>query len=165
MNNLTMYEAILLWDKVLCYEERDELVRNNWSIRDTARTDAELVNEICDMTAEHMSERDLDRLHQSMVLSPRTMFFKKKLDKIETKIKSQWNKLRLMYNKKSRSPRDGDLLLSLDILPRTWCLKNAGLEWDKLSYTVKNVLRTSYNPTTNKFERLERFGKFTTRAG
>ena len=159
-----MYEAIMLWDKVLSYEERDELVRNNWSIKDTTRSDGELLNEICDMTAEHMNDKDLTKLHQAMILSPRTMFHKKKLDKIEKKTKLQWNKLRLMYKKKGKNPQYGDLLLSLDILPRSWVFKNAGLEWEKLSYTIKNVLRTSYNPTTNKFERLERFGRFTNRA-
>ena len=156
-----MYEAIMLWDKVLVYEEREELVKNNWSIKDTTRSDGELLNEICDMTAEHMSDSDLDKLHQSMILSPRTMFHKKKLDKIEKKIKVQWNKLRLMYNKKSKNARDGQLLLSLGILPESWCYKNAGLEWDRLSYTVKQVLRASYDPATNRFQRLERFGRFT----
>ncbi len=159
-----MYEAIMLWDKVLDYEERYELIKNNWSIKDITRSDGELLNEICDMTAENMGESDLDKLHQAMILSPRTMFHKKKLDKIEKKIKSQWNKLRLMWNKKNGSPREGDLLYSLDILPRTWCYKNAGLEWDKLSYTVKQVLRASYNPGTNRFEKLERFGTFAKRA-
>ena len=161
MNNLSMFEAIMLWDKVLDYEEREELVKNNWSIKDTTRKDGELINEICDMTAEHMSDNDLNKLHQAMTLSPRTMFHKKKLDKIEKKIKQQWNKLRLMWSKKSRSPREGDYLMELEILPRTWCHKNAGLEWDRLSFTVKHVLRASYNPLTNKFERLERFGRFT----
>ena len=105
-----MYEAIMLWDKVLDYEEREELVKNNWSIKDITRSDGELLNEISDMTAENMGESDLDKLHQAMILSPRTMFHKKKLDKIEKKIKSQWNKLRLMWNKKNGSPREGDLL-------------------------------------------------------
>ena len=159
-----MYEAIMLWDKVLGYEEREELVRNNWSIKDTTRADGELLNEICDMTAEHMNDNNLEKLHQAMILSPRTMFHKKKLDKIEKKIKVQWNKLRIMYKKKSTNPRDGDRLLALDILPKSWCYKNAGLEWDKLSYTVKHLLRASYNPISNKFERLERFGQFTKRA-
>ena len=159
-----MYEAIMLWDKVLDYEEREELVKNNWSIKDATRTDGELLNEICDMTAENMGESDLDKLHQAMILSPRTMFHKKKLDKIEKKIKLQWNKLRLMYNRGSANAHDGQLLESLDILPQTWCRKNAGLDWDRLSYTVKQVLRASYNPTTNRFERLERFGTFTKRA-
>ena len=159
-----MYEAIMLWDKVLDYEEREELVKNNWSIKDTTRTDGELLNEICDMTAEHMNESDLDKLHQAMILSPRTMFHKKKLDKIEKKIKLQWNKLRLMYNRGSANAHDGQLLESLDILPQTWCRKNAGLDWDRLSYTVKQVLRASYNPGTNRFEKLERFGTFAKRA-
>ena len=159
-----MYEAIMLWDKVLGYEEREELVRNNWSIKDTTRADGELLNEICDMTAEHMNDNNLEKLHQAMILSPRTMFHKKKLDKIEKKIKVQWNKLRIMYKKKSTNPRDGDRLLALDILPKSWCYKNAVLEWDKLSYTVKHLLRASYNPISNKFERLERFGQFTKRA-
>ena len=154
----------MLWDKVLGYEEREELVRNNWSIKDTTRADGELLNEICDMTAEHMNDNNLEKLHQAMILSPRTMFHKKKLDKIEKKIKVQWNKLRIMYKKKSTNPRDGDRLLALDILPKSWCYKNAGLEWDKLSYTVKHLLRASYNPISNKFERLERFGQFTKRA-
>ena len=154
----------MLWDKVLDYEEREELVKNNWSIKNATRTDGELLNEICDMTAENMGESDLDKLHQAMILSPRTMFHKKKLDKIEKKIKSQWNKLRLMYNRKSRDPHDGDLLLSLGILPESWCRRNAGLEWDRLSYTVKHVLRASFNPATNRFQRLERFGTFTKRA-
>ena len=68
-----------------------------------------------------------------------------------------------MYDKKSLNARDGQLLLSLGILPESWCYKNAGLEWDKLSYTVKQVLRASYNSATNRFERLERFGTFTKR--
>ena len=159
-----MYEAIMLWDKVLDHEERVELVKNNWSIKDTTRADGEILNEISVMTAEHMNDNNLEKLHQAMILSPRTMFFKKKLDKIEKKIKVQWNKLRIMYKKKSTNPRDGDRLLALDILPRSWCYKNAGLEWDMLSYTVKHLLRASYNPISNKFERLERFGQFTQRA-
>ena len=160
-----MFEAIMLWDKVLNYEERSELVKNNWSIKEQSRKDGELIDEVCEMTAEHMSEIDLEKLHQAMILSPRTMFHKKKLDKIEKLIKSQWNKLRLMHPKHivhptGSPPREGDYLMQLGILPQGWCHKNAPIEWDNLSYTVKHLLRASYNPSTNRFEQLERFGRY-----
>ena len=58
-----MFEAIMLWDKVLNYEERSELVKNNWSIKEQSRKDGELIDEVCEMTAEHMSEIDLEKLH------------------------------------------------------------------------------------------------------
>ena len=154
-----MYEAIMLWDKVLSYSQRDELVRNNWSIKETTRLDGELLNEICDMTAEHMNDSDLAKLHQAMILSPRTMYFKRKLDKIEKKTKTQWNKLRKMHT--TKTAQAGELLYELDILPRSWGYKNAVIEWDHLSFTVKHLLRASYNPLSNKFEPLERFGTFT----
>jgi hypothetical protein len=158
-----MHEAIMLWDKVLDSEERRDLVINSWSISDTLRTNPECVTEITDTTAENMCNVDLDKLYQAMTLSPRTMYFKRKLTKIEKKIEIQWNQLRAMYNKKTMEP--GSRLEEQGILPRSWAMKNYRIAYAHLSFTVKHLLRASYNPDTNRFEPILRFGIFNERGG
>ena len=87
-----------------------------------------------------------------MILSPRTIFFQRKLIKLDQIIERVWNGLTRNHDKK--------WLMKLDILPVAVTSQNYNREYDRLSFTVKHILRATYNPISKKFEPLQIFGVY-----
>ncbi|MAF36961.1 hypothetical protein CL622_07630 [archaeon] len=146
MSELSMFEAILIWDKVMSYKDRRDLVKNNWSIASTFRDHPDSVEAIVETPAEQMSDIDMEKLHKALILSERTMYLKKQLAKIDKKAEKQWNKLRKMYNK-----NDETWVRDLDIMPKHWAIAVQNCDYDQLSFTIKHLLRASYDNNTNRF--------------
>ena len=101
---------------------------------------------IVETPAEQMSDIDMEKLHKALILSERTMYLKKQLAKIDKKAEKQWNKLRKMYNK-----NDETWVRDLDIMPKHWAIAVQNCDYDQLSFTIKHLLRASYDNNTNRF--------------
>lgn len=146
MSKITMFDSIMLWDKVLSDEDKFAMVDNDWSISEDMRTNDRFVERVIQMNASSMCDEDLDVLHNAMILSPRTIFFMKKLYKLERKIKQVWNRLTFKTNKRGEA-----LITNLGIFSYDCGIEMTGKTYDELGYMAKHVLRMSYNPETNHF--------------
>ena len=56
-------------------------------------------------------------------------------------------------------------MTDLGILPHNIAESNADRDYEQLSFTVKQLLRTMYNPATSQFEPLAVFGRYTEETG
>lgn len=133
-------------------EAREDLIKNHWICDREDRSNKDKINITRSMHAENMDNLSLTKLHEAMILSPRTIYFQRKLTKLEHEIGTTWNKLRRSHDKK--------WIAKLDILPTPVAEENHEREYDKLSFTVKHILRAAYNPISKKFEPLQIFGVY-----
>ena len=133
-------------------EAREDLIKNHWICDREDRNDKSKRTITKSMHAENMDSVSLTKLHEAMILSSRTLYFQKKLIKLEREIEILWNKLRKSHDEK--------WLTKLDILPNAVTIQNYDREYDKLSFTVKHILRATYNPSSKKFEPLQIFGVY-----
>ena len=156
-SDLSIFDVVVLWDKVMDAEAREDLIKNHWICDREDRSNKSKITITKSMHAENMNSTSLTRLHEAMILSPRTMYFQKKLIKLEREIESAWNKLRRSHDKR--------WLTKLDILPACVSVENHDREYDRLSFTVKHILRATYNPSSKKFEPLQIFGVYHTETG
>lgn len=147
-----MFDCILLWDKVMTVDERKELLETTWACDTDDRANSEKLQLTSSMNADNMDDKRRSKLCQALALSTRTLYFMKRLKKLERNIEIQWNKLRKMNG--------GSWLIELNILPVGVAENNMKLEYKELSFTVKHLLRASYVPTTNRFEPLTIFGTY-----
>lgn len=152
MSGMTVFDSILIWDKIMTMEQRKELITNCWSVDKKIIEYDENFLPLMEQSGENMSDLDRKKLHQAMTLSPRAMYFKKKLVKLEHQIEKQWNKVRCMRRRTKNSTRSAVDLF--DIMPRGLADEVIEINYDNLSFTTKNLLRATYNPDTNRFERL-----------
>ena len=147
-----MFDCILLWDKVMTVEERKEILQTTWACDSDDRKNGEMLQLTSSMNADNMDETRRDKLCQALALSTRTLYFMKRLKKLERSIETQWNKLRKMNN--------GQWLIDLQILPMSIAKNNITVPYKELSFTVKHLLRASYVPASNRFEPLTVFGVY-----
>ena len=147
-----MFDTILLWDKVMDNESREDLIKNHWICDREARKNKSKIIITKTMHAENMDSVSLTKLHEAMILSPRTIYFQRKLIKLDKMIERAWNKLCKNHDKK--------WLTKLDILPIAVADQNYNRDYDRLSFTVKHILRATYNPVSMKFEPLQIFGVY-----
>ena len=163
MTDISLFDAIIIWDKILDSKERSQLVTNHWICSCENKNDQTKIDETVAMHAANMNEITLLRLHEAFKLSDRTMFFQRKLEKLDDKIEEKWNGI---IEKFKSNKQDTDKLytqiLKYDILPIQ--VMNAqlsgGYKYDKLSYMIKNMIRESYNPANDKFEPLSICGVY-----
>ena len=133
-------------------EAREDLIKNHWICDREARKNKSKLIITKSMHAENMDSASLIKLHEAMILSPRTIHFQRKLIKLDQVIERVWNRLTKNHDKK--------WLLKLDILPMAVADQNHDRDYDKLSFTVKHILRATYNPASKKFEPLQIFGVY-----
>ena len=133
-------------------EAREDLIKNHWICDREDRSNKSKINITRSMHAENMDKASLTKLHEAMILSPRTIFFQRKLIKLDQIIERVWNGLTRNHDKK--------WLMKLDILPVAVTSQNYNREYDRLSFTVKHILRATYNPISKKFEPLQIFGVY-----
>ena len=133
-------------------EAREDLIKNHWICDREKRSDKSKITITKTMHAENMDKVSLVKLHEAMILSPRTIYFQKKLIKLEREIETTWDKLRRSHDKK--------WLTNLDILPIAVAMDNHDRAYEKLSFTVKHILRATYNPSSKQFEPLQIFGVY-----
>ena len=134
------------------HEAREDLIKNHWICERDDRSNKGKITITRAMHAENMEDVSLTKLHEAMILSPRTIYFQRKLIKLEQEIERVWNRLVRNHDKK--------WLLKLDILPVAVTDQNHDREYDRLSFTVKHILRATYNPISKKFEPLQIFGVY-----
>ena len=140
----------MLWDKVLDIEDREQLIRQHWIAGIDDLEDAKRVATTSVMHAENMSDKSILKLKEAFAVSPRTRYFQRKLAKIDNDIKKKWDKLCRMNT--------ANWIHDLHILPHGIAQNNVNRDYEKLSFTVKQLLRSMYNPTTGKFDPLKIFG-------
>jgi len=133
-------------------EAREDLIKNHWICDREARKNKSKLIITKAMHAENMDTTSLTKLHEAMILSPRTIYFQRKLIKLDQTIERVWNKLSKNHDKK--------WITNLDILPIAVAAQNHDRHYDKLSFTVKHILRATYNPISKKFEPLQIFGVY-----
>ena len=133
-------------------EAREDLIKNHWICDREDRNNKSKITITKTMHAENMDSMSLTKLHEAMILSPRTIHFQRKLIKLDQMIERVWNKLCKNHDKK--------WLTKLDILPIAVAEQNFDRDYDRLSFTVKHILRATYNPVSMKFEPLQIFGVY-----
>lgn len=156
-SDLNIFDAIIMWDKIMDNEAREDLIKNHWICDREVRSDRNKLIITKSMHAENMDSVSLTKLHEAMILSPRTIYFQRKLIKLEQIIGRTWNRLTRNHDKR--------WLAKLDILPLAVANQNHNREYDKLSFTVKHTLRATYNPVSKRFEPLQIFGVYTEGTG
>ena len=132
--------------------KREDLIKNHWICDREDRNNKSKITITKTMHAENMDKVSLVKLHEAMILSTRTIYFQKKLIRLEREIETVWNKLRKSHDK--------NWLTKLDILPIAVTKQNHDRDYDKLSFTVKHILRATYNPSNKQFEPLQIFGVY-----
>ena len=125
-------------------EAREDLIKNHWICDREDRSNKSKITITRSMHAENMDKASLTKLHEAMILSPRTIYFQRKLIKLEQIIERVWNGLTRNHDKKWLAVTS----------------QNYDREYDRLSFTVKHILRATYNPISKKFEPLQIFGVY-----
>jgi len=157
MTEITMFDSIMLWDKILDNSERSQLVTSHWISSCESRQDQAKVDETIAMKATNMDEMTMLRMHEAFKLSTRTSYFRRKLEKLDVIIAKKWDNIISKFkNRTSNTDKAYTNVLKYDILPVQ--VMNAQLkgnyDFQHLSYIIKNMLRASYNPDNGRFEPL-----------
>ena len=71
MSGMTVFDSILIWDKIMTMEQRKELITNCWSVDKKIIEYDENFLPLMEQSGENMSDLDRKKLHQAMTLSPR----------------------------------------------------------------------------------------------
>ena len=157
MTEVSLFDAILLWDKILDNTERSQLVTNHWICSCESKKAQNSLDETVAMHAGNMDEITLLRLHEAFKLSTRTIYFQRKLEKLDKRIAAKWNEIleKFRLREKLDDSRYRDVL-KYDILPsRVMTAQLEGrYEYEGLHFIIKNMLRASYNPDNGRFEPL-----------
>ena len=93
MNDLTIFDTVLIWDKVMNVEEREYLVKNHMMYVDADDKNNEKFEQTVVMHAENMNDYQVGNLYSAMILSPKTKYYQKRLVTIENDIEKSWNEI------------------------------------------------------------------------
>ena len=165
MNDLTVFDTIMIWDKIMDTEERGYLIENYMEFDKENDSKKQSFDQTVIMHAENMNDEHLDNLHSAMILSPKTKFYQKKLATIEQNIEKLWNSLIPNRNHTDHPTNSTYSKFMEDILPNNIIAENLTRKYNELSFTVKHILRASYNPKINRFEPLRVFGRYNEELG
>ena len=147
-----------MWDKIMNTEEREYLIGNYMEYDRENDSKAKAFGETVVMHAENMNDVQLDNLYSAMILSPKTKFYQKKLQEIDQDIEKLWNS---MIKKIKYTPKGLSLVKFMDgILPDHVMTEQTKRDYNELSFTIKHLLRASYDPSSKRFRRLTVFGVY-----
>ena len=207
MNDLTIFDTVLIWDKVMNVEEREYLVKNHMMYVDADDKNDEKFEQTVVMHAENMNDYQVGNLYSAMILSPKTKYYQKRLVTIENDIEKSWNEI-VKYtsvqipdckncgNRYGFEPMPGakggtipgkcrckhchydmtaevkgyvnphkQIKLIESLLPPIAADENMTRKYDQLSFTIKHILRASYDPATKHFQALNVFGTYSSELG
>ena len=94
MNELTILDVILLWDKILTADERETLLYRHYPASDEAKNNTVYRKRHVRMNAENMNPDELNKIHTAMILSSITRMKLKQLVKFIDKVKVKWDLIR-----------------------------------------------------------------------
>ena len=159
MTEVSLFDAIIIWDKILDNTERSQLVTNHWICSCESKKAQGSLDETVAMHAGNMDEVTLLRLHEAFKLSSRAIFFQRKLEKLDKKIAAKWDEILEKFRQKGKfqePDKKYKSVLKYDILPLQVMEAQivGGYNYDHLHFIIKNMLRASYNPDNGKFEPL-----------